>query len=174
MKSQKAQEYKSYIAEHISNVQKAWKEVQEKCKDEHFVYDDWDFWTINYLIENHDKSKLDSTEFDSYRKQFYPINDQEKENNKDNFERAWLHHQLNNPHHWQFWELIKKLPELKANQQAGIDHYLIEMICDWQAMGYKFGDTAYDYYHKNKDKIIIPEGYQEFVERILTKLKGGK
>ena len=30
------------------------------------------------------------------------------------------------------------------------------MVLDWMAMGYKFGDTAQEYYEKNKDKIALP------------------
>lgn len=163
--------YKNYIKEHILNVKKAWKEIQEKCKDESILWNDYDFWSIDCLIQNHDVSKFSCLEFDAYRANFYPVNEIEKENNKINFKQAWLHHQLNNPHHWQFWEYLKKFPTLKINKKADMVHYLIEMICDWQAMGYKFGDTAYDYFYKNKNKIIIPNEYYDFVERILEKLK---
>ena len=30
-------------------------------------------------------------------------------------------------------------------------------IIDWVAMGFKFGDTARDYYEKNKAEIELPE-----------------
>ena len=46
----------------------------------------------------------------------------------------------------------------------------IEMICDWQAMGYVFGDTANQYYNSNKDTIKLYPELREWIERLLQEL----
>ena len=40
---QKTREYLDYLEEHYNNVQKAWKIIQDKCKDMPFIYDDFQF-----------------------------------------------------------------------------------------------------------------------------------
>lgn len=62
---------------------------------------------------------------------------------------AWENHKRVNAHHWENWT------QKKDHQYADI--FLVEMICDWVAMGFEFGGTAKDYYEKNKDKINIPD-----------------
>jgi hypothetical protein len=160
-------EYKQYINEHIANVQKAWNELQELAKNECFTfyYDDFINRQICYLIDNHDQDKYNHNIFDSYRKNFFPINEKEKKKNKKRFEFAWKYHWTNNPHHHQFWKSFDivwgKYPQIPYQC------FLIEMICDWQAMGYKFGDNAYEYYYANKDDIFIYPEWVEYLESIL-------
>ena len=45
------------------------------------------------------------------------------------------------------------------------------MIIDWVAMGYKFGDTAEQYYNSNKDKIDLNEDQLLLMFEIFGKLK---
>ena len=101
LKIQKREEYMAYIDEHINNVKKAFKlfssidwrnnpEIQEAIKE-----------TI-VEIESHDSSKYSEEEFEYYRMHFYPINDEEKEMSEEMFDKAWEHHYLNNPHHWNY------------------------------------------------------------------------
>lgn len=97
----KFREYLDYVERHYDNVQKAWKVIQEKCKDMSFIRDESTFWALNYDIENHDISKLDKEEFFAYRSQFYPTKLEIP--NKEEFEEAWMHHLENNDHHWQNW-----------------------------------------------------------------------
>ena len=42
--------------------------------------------------------------------------------------------------------------------------YMKQMICDWEAMGRKFGDTAKDYYIKNKDNIKLCNKSKKYLE----------
>lgn len=164
--SEKTLAYNEYIREHISNVFKAWKAMQEKCKSEGFIYDDWYFWTIDGAIKQHDISKYSAQEFTQYRRNFYPCTGEEKD--EEEFQAAWEHHYKNNNHHWQYW-----LNEDGTFKEDGGNTQLIayiEMICDWTAMGYKFGDTALSYYENNKSDIKIAPGYVEFVERVLKQM----
>jgi len=45
------------------------------------------------------------------------------------------------------------------------------MVLDWMAMGYKFGDTAQEYYEKNKEKIKIPSWAVDFIYQIFDRIK---
>lgn len=148
-KIQKFREYLDYIERHYGNVQKAWQLIQEKCKDKgfKFLYDDFLWFTINEDVVNHDYSKLSEYEFTQYRQYFFPAEGEER--NKDKFLKAWEHHKNNNLHHWQTWT---------TNNADSIhaEALLVMNIIDWVAMGFEFGDTAKDYYEKNKEEINLP------------------
>ena len=102
---QKTREYLDYVERHYNNVQKAWVELNEKCKGKGFnwLYDDFIWNTINENIKHHDLSKLSISEFVQYRQYFYPAEGEEK--NKELMNEAWMHHLGNNPHHWQYWTI---------------------------------------------------------------------
>lgn len=92
--------YRSYIRNHRYNILVAYYELLncEELKD---------YWLNHYnLVEKlyekiikHDLSKYSKEEFDAYRKQYYPIDEIEKYNNKEAFEKAWYHHWTHNEHH---------------------------------------------------------------------------
>lgn len=156
-KIQKFREYLDYVEEHYNNVQKAWKLMQEKCKNMNFVYDDWLFLQIDAMVKNHDISKLSEEEFTQYRQFFFPTKSEQK--NKELFNKAWEHHKIENDHHWQTWtseNFNKNLQEIA----------LVHNIIDWVAMGLKFGDTARDYYEKNKNEIKIPDWAEKYIYQI--------
>ena len=51
------------------------------------------------------------------------------------------------------------------------DKYIVEMLLDWIAMGYKFNDTAYNYYEsKGKNKLFANKTRTK-VEYLLSKIK---
>jgi len=160
----KMKEYLDYIEEHYDNVQKAWKIIQDKCKDMKIIYDDYEFNMINQMIKSHDESKLNSSEFQAYRKYFYPTEyeKQYKEIHKIDFDRAWYSHWVHNPHHWQCWT--------KSTECDETYYAIVEMIVDWMAMGMKFGDTAQDYYENNSHSIDIPEKYEDFMYEIFNRI----
>lgn len=158
LKLSKFREYLDYIEEHYDNVQKAWKLINEKCKDSfRFIRDGWVWECINQGVEMHDLSKLSAEEFTQYRNYFYPIDGEEK--NKDDFEKAWQHHLERNDHHWQNWTK-------NYENHPYADAFVVLNVVDWIAMGFKFGDTAKDYYEKNKDKINIPDWAVELMYEI--------
>lgn len=148
---QKTREYLDYVERHYNNVQKAWQELNDKCKNNGFnwLYDDVIWHAINDNIKRHDMSKLGVNEFVQYRQYFYPTSSEVKD--KELMNQAWNHRLGNNPHHWQNWT---ERDYYYPNQSL---IYFIENICDWMAMGYEFGDTAKEYYESNKDKIDLPE-----------------
>ena len=110
------------------------------------MYDDFYWQTINSHVKNHDESKLSAGEFTQYRQWFFPTEDEEKDRAK--FNAGWEHHKANNPHHWQNW--TREVTDAHLQEC-----YLVEMVCDWIAMSFEFGDTAQDYYEKNKAEIDL-------------------
>ena len=162
-KIQKFREYLDYVERHYDNVQKAWVEIQDKCGDMRFVYDDYVFNCIDSNVKNHDLSKLSQEEFTQYRQFFYPTEQEEKD--KELMNQAWQNHLLNNDHHWQTWTT----KEYNSNPYAH-EIYLVENIIDWIAMGYEFGDTARDYYEKNKKSIKLPKEAISFMYRIFDRV----
>lgn len=159
--------YTDYVQNHIKNVQKAWNNEVSNIDDE-FIQSHKD--ELTEQIKHHDESKWDTNEFDAYRANYNPIDDQEKIDNEANFQAAWYHHFQNNPHHWQHW-IDDKGDLIPLEDIDTVKKSYIEMICDWQAMGYVFGDTAKQYYDQNKDTIKIYPELQEWLYEILTKLE---
>lgn len=112
-----------------------------------FITDDFCYFSISDSVKNHDLSKLSKEEFVQYREFFYPIDKKEKED--ADIALAFDNHLNHNIHHWQTWTKHVDYPYA--------DIYLVDNIVDWMAMGFEFGDTAKEYYEKNKDKIEMPE-----------------
>lgn len=174
-KNIKINEYKKYIADHINNVVWAYHKHFEPLKDYenlnsvYFTSHDLSIAFINLdkTIEDHDKSKYSLEEFEPYRKHFYPTEDEKSEAgyaNKDRieFEKAWTHHYKSNPHHPQYWQV------------NGINHnmplnYIIEMLCDWIAMGNYFNTSTKDWYENKaeKEKSFMTENTKKVVEELL-------
>ena len=111
------------------------------------------------MIENHDKSKFSANEFQGYRQWFYPEKGQNK--NKVLADLAWNHHQKFNPHHWQYWLMWHPEKTIALDMDL---KYIIEMLCDWTAMSYKFGVTPELFYNKDKYGMFLSEGTRLTVE----------
>lgn len=154
----KDQEYKDYIDEHISNVKQVWEDLQLFLMGQWSIRKDT-IKKIDYFISHHDKTKYSSEEFQGYRQWFYPVDEIPK--NKKSFDDAWNHHQKFNPHHWQYWLMWKPEGTKPLNMDL---HFIIEMLCDWTAMSYKFGDTPEIFYNKNKDSMLLSFQTRELVE----------
>lgn len=173
MEIKEIRKYADYVEKHINNINKAWANVQTKCKSFRFISDDYVFFTIDGLIKTHDASKLSAEEFIPYADWFYgdygknwdsfdTVHEEEHNRIKLAFDNAWKHHLENNMHHWQSWGS----KEFYNPYEAEI--HCVCMLCDWIAMSYEFGDTASDYYSKNKHKIILPEWADSFIISVLN------
>lgn len=114
----------------------------------------------------HDFSKFSSSEFPAYAWNFF-ANLAEQAATKDRIQQdffyAWLHHQHHNKHHWNYWVVNQNKKEALPMPEK----YLLEMICDWRAMGRKFGDTAQDFFEKNHQKMVLHPETLERVQQIL-------
>ena len=159
--------YKEYINNHRLNVQKAWDIMKNnpdciELINKNIVKSNIDFTikALDQLIKNHDMSKYSEEEFDAYRKQFYPTSKEEKESNKENFDKAWKHHYFVNLHHWDWWYESGNMDNMSLI-------YVVEMICDWEAMGYQFGNTSKEWYENNKEKIHLGDRQRKFAEELM-------
>lgn len=161
--------YKEYIDNHRQNVQKAWTVMKSNSDCMNLISNimvtniESVISLIDSLIEAHDVSKYGVDEFFAYRKEFYPVSPEEKEANKDAFELAWKHHYHNNLHHWNWWYETNKMYDMSLM-------YVVEMVCDWEGMGYKFGNSSLEYYNKNRDSIHLGFSQRKFAEDLMTAL----
>ena len=162
--SSKYEKYRNYITEHINNVKKAFDTYGELLCEELEL----EIVEMQYQIDNHDNSKWSAEEFEPYARKFFPegkriISDYD-------FNKAWMHHTQYNchhPEHWLFYDYDTK----KITIYDMPDKYIAEMICDWIAMGYKFNNTAYDYYDKNGNNKPLSDNTRFKVEYLLNKIK---
>lgn len=164
---QNENKYLEYISNHKLNVQKAWNIMKNnnECLNLFLKYSkntniDSIINLVDELIINHDSSKYSIEEFDAYRKNYFPISENEKELNKKDFDLAWKHHYTNNLHHWDWW-----YESGNCNSMPLV--YVIEMMCDWEAMSYQFGTTTKQWYEKEKDKIHLGDMQRKFVEELI-------
>lgn len=105
----------------------------------------------------HDMSKFLPSEFFSYAKYFH----KDKKLYQDAFNKAWLLHQRRNKHHWNYWVNSDCIPIPMPSK------YVMQMICDWKAMGKSFNDTAKSFYLKNKPSMNLHNKTIEIIEYIL-------
>jgi hypothetical protein len=81
------------------------------------------------------------------------------------FRHAWVHHYTNNPHHHEYWANPDGSFKSTFNERKP---YLVEMVCDWIAMGMAQGGTARDWYSTKKNKIRLAAEDRQFVESLLA------
>lgn len=150
----KTREYLDYVEEHLDNVKKAFNELSKICDGMWWVGDDFTWHTLRGQVICHDLSKLSKEELVQYRDSFYPVTEPDKTDS--GMDDAWENHKLKNSHHHESLETL-------------ID--VVHMVIDWTAMGYKFGDTAQQYYESNKDKIVLNKDCEVFMYTIFDKIK---
>lgn len=161
----KIEEYQNYITNHIDNVHKAFSICGGMLCEELNI----DYNELEEQISIHDESKWEVEEFDLYRQKFHP-EPGEKEVSRYDFNKAWLHHIHNNPHHSEHWILYD--PEEKQSYVYDMpDNYIAEMLLDWIAMSYAKGGTAYDYYYSHKNKYTFTYETRFKVEYLLGCIK---
>jgi hypothetical protein len=100
LKIKATRDYLDYVENHYNNVQKAFKEFSrrivkalEKGKYHEFIsqtglYEDYSCFILERMIKEHDLSKLGKDEFTQYRDNFFPLNEQAKNENKEDFEKG--------------------------------------------------------------------------------------
>lgn len=121
----------------------------------------------------HDLSKFRPSEFIPYARYFYGnyppralLKDvgykdiRTKESVKEDFEKAWIKHYGRNKHHPEHW-----------NSEHIPNKYIIQMICDLEAMSLKFGGTAQEYYLKNYYKFNLEKWTRHRLEIHLDLIK---
>jgi len=159
------EKYRNYVDTHKENVVNAYKHLfvekdySDQLPDEINI-DDWNY-ALELLedeVKHHDDSKYTDAEFEPYRRRFNKTKSEELEDLEDpdkaelvedEFEKAWTHHYMVNPHHPDFWnhtDMVNgQLIPLKDSRPEGPRDMdllnIMHMICDWSGMSLKFRNT---------------------------------
>jgi len=161
-------QYDAYLKKHTEGVRRAFESIMlPLLREENISQEEVDH--IQGIIEMHDKSKYGQEEFPAYRDYFY--DPEHNSRSSEAFNLAWMHHQNHNPHHWQYWCLINDVDEPQVQALDMPKAYVVEMLCDWQSAGNHYGNTAYDWYEKQKDKMILSENTRKLVEKYIEYFK---
>lgn len=123
----------------------------------------------------HDLSKLTPAEFLPYVNTFYGDKPSPRDSTgaydpikvSAEFDKAWLHHQHNNPHHWQYWVLRGDQDAQKVLKMPF--EYMMEMVCDWRGAGkaIKGRDEVKEWYTANKDNMLLHDDTRDEVEIVI-------
>lgn len=130
----------------------------------------------------HDWSKLTPAEWRPYVEKFYGVFKigptystegrhaayAEWEHRRDSaFDRAWLHHQHANPHHWQHWCLREDRGVLKVLEMP--EHFAREMVADWMGAGRAITGRweCAEWYAKNREIIQLHPETRTLVEALI-------
>lgn len=162
-------QYNRYLDQHRRNVRRGWEFLVDNLPD---LFSKVDLHTMKTQILNHDASKNSPEEYDAYDRYFYG-------NNKSfrvvqDFQKAWLHHIHENPHHWQHWVLVNDEPDEGEVALEMPYECIIEMICDWWAFSWQKGDLSevFSWYDKHQKYIKLAPNTRKIVEDILWTLRG--
>lgn len=111
----------------------------------------------------HDWSKLTLAEWGPYVRTFYASH----KARDGEFDKAWLHHQHRNPHHWQHWLLQEDDGALKTLPMP--EKLVREMVADWMGAGRAITGEwgATDWYIANFSKIKLAAETRERVHELL-------
>ena len=167
-----SKQYNEYIKDHKDNVHKAFQWLQEnisfkKIFGEHFLEADC-MWLCTY---KHDDSKYSNEEYDAYDAYFYGGNRSYEV--VENFNKAWLHHIHENPHHWQHWILINDDPENGEKILDMPDVYIVEMVCDWLSFSIAKGKMGeiFEWYDKHSKYMRLSDYTRLKVEELLDDIE---
>ena len=166
-----SQMYDEYLIEHKNNVKSAFYFLKDHLP-EIFKSEDKDILqeVEHNVVYGHDISKNEPDEYKAYDEYFYGSRSFQVV--KD-FDRAWLLHIHRNPHHWQYWILIKDDPNEKETYIDMPDCYIIEMICDWWSFSWRSGELneIFNWYNNHKSHIKLSDYTRNKVEKILELIK---
>lgn len=164
-----SEKYDEYIKEHKENVFKGFQWLEENLP-ELFPNEEFKAECRHQCEFSHDQSKYELDEYDAYDAYFYGGNRSFKV--VSDFDRAWLLHIHRNPHHWQYWILVKDDPDEDEIILDMPDNYIIEMICDWWSFSWKKGDLTeiFNWYDGHQDHIKLSNNTCKKVVNILFKI----
>lgn len=158
----KKKAYEDYIISHKQGVVDAYYKIKETCADMEFISDEKLSARLINCISNHDNSKHDFEEFDAYRQHWYPMDGEEVD--EVEYQKAWIHHYLSNPHHWEYW-LENDVEDHEFELLS-----TVEMVCDWMSVGSSCGNTAKEFYEQNKEKIRISDWKRTLITEIFKRV----
>ncbi len=175
--------YDTYLRNHIQNVEIGCDWIlnhieRDKIDD---IFPDLRTDVLRVAIKCHDQSKYSTEEYRPYDNYFYRGGHRTTEG-KEDFDRAWLHHQHHNAHHWQHWVLLEDDGSGNPKPLDMPDVYIFEMICDWwsfswdkyiKAMVNQESDAfnniyeVFDWFEEHKNKIFLTDSTRTKVVKLL-------
>ncbi len=92
---------------------------------------------------------------------------------RDAFDRAWLHHQHWNKHHWQHFLLKEDAGGIRALPMP--DSLTREMVADWMGAGRAITGKwdVLSWYQANRERILLHPATRDLAERILREVGTG-
>ena len=166
-----SEKYNEYIETHRQNVGKAAEWLYKNLPEIFNGDDDFKSDCMWQCKHEHDQSKYDPEEYGPYDEYFYGGNRSFRV--VQNFNKAWLHHIHNNPHHWQHWILINDNPDEGEIILDMKDIYIFEMICDWMSFSIAKGDMneLFNWYDEHKAHMKLSDKTRKKVEYIIELIK---
>ena len=169
--------YNKYLEDHITYVRCAFDWIKDNLGEDFLddLFPDLKIEGLNSQIHYHDESKYTKVEYGPYDRYFY-YNDNKDPKIEEEFNKAWLHHIHNNPHHWQHWVLVQDDGDINNNQKLVAiempDNYILEMVCDWWSFSWGSNDLfeIFSWYDSHKDKMVLHPKTKNKVEKLLTAL----
>ena len=168
-----SREYDLYIAEHRANVKRGLEWMQQNLPPSVIDHDKMVEAVLN--AEIHDESKYSKEEYDAYDDYFY--GGERTFEVIQAFNLAWLHHQHENPHHWQYWVLVEDGDEsdgkaITLNPQEIPLEYVYEMIADWWTFSWRANNLLeiFNWYNEHRPKMVLHSKARYFVEQILNEM----
>lgn len=164
-----SKEYDEYLREHIGAVRKAAEWMVDNLGIVRDMTDEAKLMFKN-LVKIHDTTKWHHPEYEPYDAYFYGKKDE------DAFNRAWLHHIHENPHHWQHWLLMNDDGKYRdPDKVIPIEMprvYALEMVADWWSFSWRSGnlDEVFGWYEEHRDNIILHPKTREYVESVLDEI----
>lgn len=164
-------EYDLYLKDHIENLKKGLQWMYENLSNK--LIDGEKMTDAIMNADIHDQSKWTVEEYDAYDKYFYGDHVRPPEV-QSAFDRAWLHHIHQNPHHWQHWVLLEDDPNIGSFGKV-LDmplEYIYEMIADWWTFSWRNNHLMeiFDWYAAHRDNIKLSMKSRFIVESILSQI----
>ena len=84
------------------------------------------------------------------------------------FDKAWVHHQHRNPHHWQHWLLREDDGDFKVLPMP--EKFVREMVADWMGAGRAITGRweVGKWYAQNAHKILLADETRKRVEALIA------
>jgi len=155
--------FREYLLGHIKKVVSFAKALLDSGYIDEGVFE--------YIRDNHDRSKLKEPEYTPYvRRKWFEREGQKEmyDSMGDDVKRAIATHVVTNGHHPECWsEDYKGFTSDEPCHVIGMpEESVIEMVCDWNAMGLEHGNTARWWYEKCRNTRWI---FDHHTEKLIEK-----
>lgn len=159
-------EYDNYIRDHKDNLKHGLEWMERNLP----FLDGEKLAEAMLNAEQHDESKYTKEEYDAYDAYFYGDHARPPEVQAA-FDKAWLHHIHNNPHHWQHWVLLEDDPNIGSIGKA-LEmplEYVYEMIADWWTFSWRNNNLmeVFSWYESHRNHIFMNVKTRAIVESVL-------